>query len=763
MASASATAPASSSTTATTNNNPFRDLALAQQQQEALAAAAAEPLRFAWLKQDKAGWLPLRKRDNAALEAVLAASDEAPPPSSSSSCVLVEGGRYEVDVAARTLRAVYWDKDTRKVMRASWFSKPATNLPGGGGFVPYDEEDAAAIEALYQGVLDETVRSLAAGSFWGDPADGAGGGDGLGISSSSSCSTSSSSKNVLLRKELVLADKAHKVVLTVKALSPKQQQHRRSSSTASACPGDLGLAALPGIELELLQQRVSFGIGVLHNRVLRRGYVGESLPVPVPPPTTSADGAPPAAVHGEDEEEDDDMDREADHLVFVVHGIGEKLWSSGDFQGMLSLRSSVEQLRTNVLAQQVRHMEGECCTSKAAHPPSQEEEAKEAPAQEPSETAAATPDVAASNTTSTKTKKKKMRTEFVPIEWFDAVRSADSQDDLMRRIQRVTLPTVPMFRNLANDCVLDILLYMNPRYRQKIVEAVATRINAAYATFCQHNPGFAGKKVSLVGHSLGSVILFDLLAHQQGHENDPVLSPLDAHITYPQLTFPVDVFLTLGSPIGMFLCVREQELPPTFRFPTVARFYNVFHPFDPIAYRLEPLLQPAMAQLDPALVPYHEGPGGKTFVTKAREQTRRVSGSLSALSLSVSSGAKSLLGSLSSLAAAKPAFALGGHSEMMALATHTAPLGAAVEDEEAAEATPDVGALKINNGQRVDYVLQEHFSEQINEYVSSIAAHSCYFASPDVAYFLTKLVYHLDEEASGEEGEAVMEGMAMCM
>lgn len=32
----------------------------------------------------------------------------------------------------------------------------------------------------------------------------------------------------------------------------------------------------------------------------------------------------------------------------------------------------------------------------------------------------------------------------------------------------------------------------------------------------------------------------------------------DAAIHYPQLQFPVDLFMTMGSPIGLFLVVREQ-------------------------------------------------------------------------------------------------------------------------------------------------------------------------------------------------------------
>ena len=96
------------------------------------------------------------------------------------------------------------------MLRASWFSKPATNLPGQGtAYVPYDEEDAAMIETLYQGVLNETVRSLAAGSFLGGGGVGAGGGEKDGLSSSSSCSKGGGGggdKDLLLKKEVTLKD-----------------------------------------------------------------------------------------------------------------------------------------------------------------------------------------------------------------------------------------------------------------------------------------------------------------------------------------------------------------------------------------------------------------------------------------------------------------------------------------------------------------------------------------------------------------------------
>ena len=57
-------------------------------------------------------------------------------------------------------------------------------------------------------------------------------------------------------------------------------------------------------------------------------------------------------------------------------------------------------------------------------------------------------------------------------------------------------------------------------------------------------------------------------------------------VTYPALCFEPAAFYALGSPIGMFLAVRGIEsLGPSFSLPTCDRFFNIFHPYDPVAYR----------------------------------------------------------------------------------------------------------------------------------------------------------------------------------
>lgn len=57
------------------------------------------------------------------------------------------------------------------------------------------------------------------------------------------------------------------------------------------------------------------------------------------------------------------------------------------------------------------------------------------------------------------------------------------------------------------------------------MNSVGSELNRLYALFLTRNPTFKGK-VSLTGHSLGSLILFDLLAHQPAIGSKPGVDDL---------------------------------------------------------------------------------------------------------------------------------------------------------------------------------------------------------------------------------------------
>ncbi|XP_075703852.1 SEC23-interacting protein isoform X2 [Rhinoderma darwinii] len=78
-------------------------------------------------------------------------------------------------------------------------------------------------------------------------------------------------------------------------------------------------------------------------------------------------------------------------------------------------------------------------------------------------------------------------------------------------------------------------------------------------------------------------------------------------VHYNSLDFEPVNFFALGSPIGMFLTVRGvNRIDENYRLPTCKSFFNIYHPLDPVAYRLEPMILPDL-DLKPVLVPHHKG------------------------------------------------------------------------------------------------------------------------------------------------------------
>lgn len=64
-------------------------------------------------------------------------------------------------------------------------------------------------------------------------------------------------------------------------------------------------------------------------------------------------------------------------------------------------------------------------------------------------------------------------------------------------------------------------------------------------------------------------------------------------LIYPLLGFQLSGLYTLGSPISLFLIARGiPNLSSDFCLPTCSRFFNIYHPYDPVAYRLETLIDP---------------------------------------------------------------------------------------------------------------------------------------------------------------------------
>ena len=66
-------------------------------------------------------------------------------------------------------------------------------------------------------------------------------------------------------------------------------------------------------------------------------------------------------------------------------------------------------------------------------------------------------------------------------------------------------------REAFDNTVPDCLAYLNPRFRPRILETLTHQMNTIVRKLSIEEPRFKGK-ISIVAHSLGSVVGYDLLS-----------------------------------------------------------------------------------------------------------------------------------------------------------------------------------------------------------------------------------------------------------
>ncbi|XP_023863436.1 SEC23-interacting protein isoform X2 [Salvelinus sp. IW2-2015] len=218
-------------------------------------------------------------------------------------------------------------------------------------------------------------------------------------------------------------------------------------------------------------------------------------------------------------------------------------------------------------------------------------------------------------------------------------------------------------------------------------------------------------------------------------------------VVYHTLDFEPVNFFALGSPIGMFLTVRGlKKIEENYQLPTCKGFFNIYHPLDPVAYRIEPMILPDL-DLKPVLIPHHKG--RKRLHLELKESLSRMG---SDLKHGFISSVRSAWQTLNDFARA--------HTSNAQLAAELAMVANQIKEEEEKHAHSDVAEHRIvespellreeeaqmkigmlNGGNRIDYVLQEKPIESFNEYLFALQSHLCYWESEDTALLLLKEIY----------------------
>ncbi|XP_045783593.1 uncharacterized protein LOC123879738 isoform X2 [Maniola jurtina] len=335
------------------------------------------------------------------------------------------------------------------------------------------------------------------------------------------------------------------------------------------------------------------------------------------------------------------------------------------------------------------------------------------------------------------------RVEVLPISWHSSLHSGETGVDT--RLAAVTLESIPRLRNFTNDTLLDVLFYTSPVFCQTIIDTVCSELNRIYALFKKRNPDYEGG-ISLGGHSLGSVILYDLLCHQMPKGTERPVSTDKQYVTgtagtgqpcvkYPCLHFCPDALYALGSPIAIFECIRGvQTLGQEFCLPTCKNFFNIFHPYDPIAYRIEPMVNPLLRDVKPYQIPHHKG--RKRMHLELKDTMARVGADIKQKLI------ESIKSTWSSMWKTQPPpdtqLEKVVEEEMEKEALNSESKEDQVQEHEVT--TEMLGNL--NDGRRIDHVLQEAPFEMINEYLFAMSSHVCYWESEDVMLVMLREIYN---------------------
>ena len=545
------------------------------------------------------------------------------------------------------------------------------------------------------------------------------------------------------------------------------------------------------------------------------------------------------------------------HLVFVTHGIGQKLSEKSSVVNFVEdssqLRKTFKELYTQIIEPESRTFSAKKDPSIVASPVD-------------------------------------YGVMVIPVEWrkflsFDKRVSEDqniedADDDSLPSVNEISLEGIPAVRNIMSDVLLDVLLYMEPRHRNDMLTQMIKELNRLYRLFIKRHPSFLKQrqgKVHIFAHSLGSIIAFDILCyhHYSKHQwtiarrrmpEERPESPIDlgdlsfnakgkqstkkgsasqfplSRLEKPQevttnLHFPVDKFFAVGSPLGIFCLLKSKRigvnlstmtqyyedwrrefssratgpsqdtsvkqtaslgtflsLPPENRMsgvqkeidqlieslwdtessmmhPDVNHFYSVFHPSDPVVYRVEPLISRRLRQQKMAIVPQarKKFPNITDIASRATgDIASKASGLFEGLKNSIIATAafkRALVfeakqeqqqqpsadeDSIEMMNAQKSRFSAESYASsasVMSEATATSALSTLpIPQFKMEEVVSSLNPRK----RRIDFSLQEGFLD--NPYLTSLAVHFNYWTNEDACHFVLREILEVEDESSLASG-----------
>ncbi|GAW83454.1 phospholipase DDHD1 [Plasmodium gonderi] len=171
---------------------------------------------------------------------------------------------------------------------------------------------------------------------------------------------------------------------------------------------------------------------------------------------------------------------------------------------------------------------------------------------------------------------------------------------------RININTMAETRKIVNLSAGDIICFLHPRYGDYIMLNLYNDINRTLESLKSDCSGrFKNSKICLLGYSLGSAMAYEIL-----HNVKVRIS--DSNIKY-HLKSKIDYLFMLGSPLSALLSLYKPEyINDGLKLMEGIKVYNIFHGFDPVAFRIEPLIYPKVRNLpEPVLINYWRNNGAR--------------------------------------------------------------------------------------------------------------------------------------------------------
>ncbi|KAI8985203.1 DDHD domain-containing protein [Pilobolus umbonatus] len=540
-------------------------------------------------------WVPFSQRDSAALEKAYQNDDVR------AKVAVNEDHLFEVDVSQRTISPVYWEGPTYEVRRATWFMQT-------DGWIPCEENLSEQIELGYYKHRPFEASMTVSSSMTTEE-------DTLQAPSSTQKLSTSPKEDTVLSEEKKEAIPKQSTDKHWNLLGPYLGQYivYANKTNAWLLSNTTSSKFAKSIITRLTNKHNLGGIRLVRGYPEVEELTKKSKNTPKVVDEDKKEENQEEDVQTEEEkhtmeqieahdyenEESEGEVRKIDHLMFVIHGVGQKM---SERTGQTFIHD-VNMLRKTI---------------KLAFP-------------------SVSTTISRSN-----------GIQVLPIMWRQDIKfgmAADDEEgieadmgtigveDGCPTLDELTLEGVPNIRTVVSDVLMDVPLYMTPRYREQMTHIISKEINRVYKLFGSRNPDFLEKgKLSIFGHSLGSLLAFDMLTLQPPtppRKSRLPIPTLDKKI--PPLLFPVENFFAAGSPLGVILLLRGFKIasrksltkpdqsvlsdvkspsPSSINlcYPAVENLYNIFHKSDPVAYRIEPLIaRHYTAKMKPEPIPYMKG------------------------------------------------------------------------------------------------------------------------------------------------------------